>query len=313
MKRRGRPRTPGLLTVRELEVLDLLRKGLSNREIAERLGITLAGAKFHVSEIIGKLGVTTRDEAVLWRDKLPAVAPAFLIWRRMNLPHVAAFGIGSVALVLAEALLISGLLPHGAREQQAAVTPTTVARPMTLQPKDVSIDQARVLATFPILLPDVQGFAIRSTRYYKLDYSCPSDLDLNNCARVHNDFVEIRYEADGGGAFTLSQGYGGSSGGAYLFAPSVFRGTVQLGDREGHWVRGHPLPGLAPPFAASDWTEDSWLTLSWFESRDVNPTGTDSPRCFSLTTQTMTLDELIAVVRSMPLPAQALQPDRPGC
>jgi DNA-binding NarL/FixJ family response regulator len=55
MSNRGRPKTPGVLTPREYEVLSLLRDGLSNREIAGRLGISLAGAKFHVSEIIGKL------------------------------------------------------------------------------------------------------------------------------------------------------------------------------------------------------------------------------------------------------------------
>lgn len=69
MSNRGRPKTPGVLTPREYEVLALLRDGLSNREVAERLGISLAGAKFHVSEIIGKLGVASREEAAAWRDR----------------------------------------------------------------------------------------------------------------------------------------------------------------------------------------------------------------------------------------------------
>ncbi len=47
-------------------MLALLREGLSNEEIAERLGFTLAGAKYQVSEILGKLGVESREEAARW-------------------------------------------------------------------------------------------------------------------------------------------------------------------------------------------------------------------------------------------------------
>ncbi len=63
---RGRPPYPDVLTPRQFEVLRLVREGLLNEEIARRLGISLDGAKFHVSEIIGKLGVTSRSEAAEW-------------------------------------------------------------------------------------------------------------------------------------------------------------------------------------------------------------------------------------------------------
>ncbi len=53
MSKRGRPPHPDILTPREWEVLALLRESLSNDEIAQRLGISLAGAKYHVSEILG--------------------------------------------------------------------------------------------------------------------------------------------------------------------------------------------------------------------------------------------------------------------
>ena len=51
------------LTAREREVLDLVRLGLTNEEIAGRLGVTEAGVKYHVSQILSKLGVATREEA----------------------------------------------------------------------------------------------------------------------------------------------------------------------------------------------------------------------------------------------------------
>jgi DNA-binding CsgD family transcriptional regulator len=51
------------LTARELEVLRLVADGHSNGEIAERLFISRKTASVHVSNILAKLGVTTRGQA----------------------------------------------------------------------------------------------------------------------------------------------------------------------------------------------------------------------------------------------------------
>jgi two-component system, NarL family, nitrate/nitrite response regulator NarL len=53
------------LTAREREVLALLSRGLSNKQIAQRLAISDHTAKFHVNGILGKLGAATRTEAVV--------------------------------------------------------------------------------------------------------------------------------------------------------------------------------------------------------------------------------------------------------
>ena len=52
------------LTPRELEVLSLLARGLSNRGISGRLFVTERTVKFHVSSILSKLGADNRTEAV---------------------------------------------------------------------------------------------------------------------------------------------------------------------------------------------------------------------------------------------------------
>jgi len=58
------------LTDRELQVLSLLAEGLSNKQIAARLGISEHTAKFHVNAILGKLGVQSRTEAVVRAARL---------------------------------------------------------------------------------------------------------------------------------------------------------------------------------------------------------------------------------------------------
>lgn len=52
------------LTEREREILALLADGLSNRAAAERLGIAERTVKFHVGEILARLGATNRAQAV---------------------------------------------------------------------------------------------------------------------------------------------------------------------------------------------------------------------------------------------------------
>jgi NarL family two-component system response regulator YdfI len=52
------------LTRREREVLQMLASGLANKEIAARLAISDHTVKFHVASILGKLGASTRTEAV---------------------------------------------------------------------------------------------------------------------------------------------------------------------------------------------------------------------------------------------------------
>jgi two-component system, NarL family, response regulator YdfI len=68
---RSSPSSPGdfvelvePLTARERDVLQMLSEGLGNKEIAARLSISEHTVKFHVASILGKLGASTRTEAV---------------------------------------------------------------------------------------------------------------------------------------------------------------------------------------------------------------------------------------------------------
>ena len=125
MTTRGRPPHPDILTPREWEVFELVREGLNNPQIAERLDITRAAVKYHVSEILGKLAAVSREEASAWDPRqrpdwtprwdptrrpawATALAPFGFFWRRLTggLAHSAgslstltsvAIGVGVVA------------------------------------------------------------------------------------------------------------------------------------------------------------------------------------------------------------------------
>ncbi len=55
-------------TPRQREVLTLVERGKNNVDIADALGISRDGVKYHVSEILSKLGADSREEAAeYWR------------------------------------------------------------------------------------------------------------------------------------------------------------------------------------------------------------------------------------------------------
>lgn len=61
------------LSDRELEVLNYIAKGLSNREIADELVVELSTVKKHLTHVYGKLGVNTRTQAILYAQQLQLV------------------------------------------------------------------------------------------------------------------------------------------------------------------------------------------------------------------------------------------------
>jgi DNA-binding CsgD family transcriptional regulator len=89
------------LSPRQRQVLDLISRGRTNAEIADSLGVSLDGAKYHVREILGKLGVDSREEAASY-------------WHAYNRPTArlaralsGVFGLGTLKAVVGGAAIIA--------------------------------------------------------------------------------------------------------------------------------------------------------------------------------------------------------------
>jgi DNA-binding CsgD family transcriptional regulator/catechol 2,3-dioxygenase-like lactoylglutathione lyase family enzyme len=63
---RGRPPHDDLLTPAEWRVIEFVRHGLTNPDIAERLGVSTDAVKFHVANALAKLGFDSRAELRTW-------------------------------------------------------------------------------------------------------------------------------------------------------------------------------------------------------------------------------------------------------
>jgi DNA-binding CsgD family transcriptional regulator/catechol 2,3-dioxygenase-like lactoylglutathione lyase family enzyme len=95
---RGRPRHPDQLTPAEWAVVDAVRHGMSNREIARRRGISLDAVKFHLRNAVGKLGLAGRAALRGWtgirRD-------SHLYGRTLDMSHLELGPIGQISRTVA--------------------------------------------------------------------------------------------------------------------------------------------------------------------------------------------------------------------
>jgi DNA-binding CsgD family transcriptional regulator len=149
--RRGRPPYPDLLTPREQEVLSLIREGLTNEQIAQRLDISESGARYHVSEILSKLGVESRHEAAQWRGderlRVPAGAPLLArLARAMTGGRRLALGLGVLAAA-ALAVLSLGVAVNelrGGSDDELAAGPTPTPGPEVLRMHELAEEAGRL-------------------------------------------------------------------------------------------------------------------------------------------------------------------------
>jgi DNA-binding CsgD family transcriptional regulator len=175
------------LTPRQRQVLDLLVKGYTNPQIADALGVSLDGAKWHVREIIGTLGVECREDAAeFWREYngLPrrlrrfALAPFAIISGRLAAAvagvAVAVPAVALVALVVGNQSGADDNPPAEADTARAASATATappsssavsVTSPTATQTAITDSQQLRVLRADPPTGDCDQVFSLTGERF----------------------------------------------------------------------------------------------------------------------------------------------------
>lgn len=119
MARRGRPPSPDILTPREAEVVELVAQGLTNAAIADRLGISEQGVKYHLNQVYAKRELASREELIAWtkarqRWRLPAILAPIA-------KAGALVGAGTVGALVITAI-VTGSAKHA--DAPAATTPS---------------------------------------------------------------------------------------------------------------------------------------------------------------------------------------------
>jgi hypothetical protein len=265
-------------------VLDLLKKGYSNRDIAEELQVSLAGAKYHVSEIISKLGVSSREEAASWdarEDRRHAIVPAFLTSRLdALLPNLSLKLAGSLAL--AAAAIVAAVSLAGDSDAGNADGPPAAAAPSPtpdfpcekpgescfriLHVDLASWEEAASYATVPLLEPTYipDGYEHDHLTY---SYSDPPIERLG----IYTSVVSASFIGPDGDSLIVNQGFGTSLDDyAFRLAPDEYRGRVGIDGLEVSWVNGGPLWEERSDgwHAIEEWdlTSLGSYTLTWSET-----------------------------------------------
>jgi len=114
---RGRPPYDDVLTPREWQVLALIREGLTNEAIAAQLAIAPDTVKFHVSQILSKVGVASRQEAARWEGQ-----PKRSAWLAFFLKPYVLATVASAAAVLVLVLCLTVLSGADPRPEGQALT-----------------------------------------------------------------------------------------------------------------------------------------------------------------------------------------------
>ena len=125
---RGRPPHPDLLTPAEQRVLDELRKGGTNVEIAVRLGLSPETVKTHIARMLGKLGLDDRHALAAWqpdRERRRLLAPFTLPAALASLGRPLLWAAAGVVAVAATAVAIALVVALGNGDPVPVAVPAT--------------------------------------------------------------------------------------------------------------------------------------------------------------------------------------------
>lgn len=149
------PRIVEPLTKRQREVLELIARGRTNYEIAQRLGISLDGAKWHVREVLARLGVESREEAAerwrherSWLSRGSAAIGALLHFAPIRVAVLGAVSLATMGVVVGVIYFGRGGAEPADHEQTptAAATPNSTATTTPTVVDDLAPDTGNAMA-----------------------------------------------------------------------------------------------------------------------------------------------------------------------
>lgn len=256
MKTRGRPRHPDVLTPREWEVLTLVREGLTNPQIAERMGITMDAAKYHVSEILSKLQLRSREEAAAWQpepSRVPVLRPSWANalggWWPL-IARVAGAGV-VVAAVAGLAVLAYGvMMSEGEDEPSVEAAPSAAATPSPI------LGLGRISAEQIIADGRLTSYAVTESGTMLTVWGTCTFVNETGCGLAWRLGTGSQPQATG--VIGSGAGYGGAyaSGDGFVLTPP--RPGADLGLRTAHGFR-IAQDGTASPLSMAC-TDASWST-----------------------------------------------------
>ena len=117
-------------TSRQREVLRLITAGKTNKDISDQLDLSLAGAKWHVSEILSKLNADSREEAAEYWRRYNGVAPRFArVFRGMSAAASLKWAGIAAGASLFVAGIVAAILVFGPTDDGGGAPPSPDAAP----------------------------------------------------------------------------------------------------------------------------------------------------------------------------------------
>ena len=141
--RRGRPPHPDVLTPAEWRVLDALRDGGTNAEIAARLGLSLDTVKTHISNMLAKLELRDRRALAAWRPDAPRrrlggvlALPAALwsVGRPLLWAGAGAAALAGVVVVVVALVALEAIVERDGDPRAGVAPPPTTSTPAAPPP-----------------------------------------------------------------------------------------------------------------------------------------------------------------------------------
>lgn len=175
-------------SARQREVLDLIVRGRTNAEIAETLGISFATAKWHVSELIGKLGVSSREEvADYWRrERAPRRRFTRALRGLLAGPALKLAGGGAVAGVAATGVVWVAIAMNGAGGEPGltatlSTTPTPTATVVPVPVIQQPAQPGRPPGCPTSSLATAEQTIFEGLLCHALNWPDIADVDAGNC------------------------------------------------------------------------------------------------------------------------------------